>query len=299
MSEPEDVIPYERLPEGFAERVEDPPEDPAEPRPAATIVLLRSGPAPGDPIPRPERDGPPPGLEVLLVRRSRSAGFVPGAYVFPGGTVDRDDASADLLERLDGLDEEDAARRLGLPGADPPAVAYYVAALREAFEETGVLVGRTDAGRSPPGGRDDPRVEACRQRVLEDEESFPDVLDQLGCTMDGRAVEYIAHWITPVAEPRRYDTRFFAAAVPAGSRAVVDAREMTDALWISPAGALERHRRDELPMIFPTIKTLESLRGYRSPGGALTAFRSREIPTIVPRLVRTPEGIGSVIPDRS
>lgn len=274
------VVPWNRLPEGFADRLDDPPAEPAEPRPAATVVLLRPS------------DGAP---EVLLLRRSRSAGFVPGAYVFPGGRVDRDDAAPALLRRLDGVDADTAARRLGLrPDADPPAPAYYVAAIREAFEETGLLVGRTPDGPPTPAA-EDPRIDALRDRILEDEDLFPDVLDRMGARMDASAVEYIAHWITPEVEPRRYDTRFFAAAVPAGSPSVVDPREMTDAVWLTPARALARHDAGELPMIFPTIRTLEDLRGHGSPEEVLEDFGARSVPTIVPRLVRTPEGVASVI----
>ncbi len=283
MTEPERVIPFDRLPSGFAERIEDPPGDPVEPRPAATIALLRPGDA---------------GPEVLLMRRSRSAGFVPGAYVFPGGTVDREDAEADLLARLEGLDPDAAASRLGLPADhDPPPVGFWVAAIREAFEETGILVGRSEEGGFPATAASEPGVDAFRRRVLDDEEVFPDVLDALGCRMDGGAVEYIAHWITPVPEPRRYDTRFFAAAVPPGSEAVVDRREMTDALWVTPAEGLRRLEEGTLPMIFPTIKTLESLQGFTSPEDAVRVFSGREIPAILPRLVRTDDGVGTVIPN--
>jgi len=283
VSEPQRVIPFDRLPAGFAERIEDPPDEPSEPRPAATVVLLRPGPR---------------GPELLLTRRSRTAGFVPGAYVFPGGTVDGEDAEADLVARIDGVDAGEAATRLGVPpDHDPPPLGFWVAAIREAFEETGILVGRAEDGGFPPAAASDPGVEALRLRVLDDEEVFPDVLDAMGCRMDGGAVEYIAHWITPLPEPRRYDTRFFAAAVPGGSEAIVDPREMTDAVWLTPAEGLRRLEEGSLPMIFPTIKTLESLRGFASPEEILDHFSGRAIPEILPRLVRTEDGVGTVIPN--
>jgi 8-oxo-dGTP pyrophosphatase MutT (NUDIX family) len=109
MSDSDFVIPFERLPERFAESIEHPPAEPATPRPAATIVLLR------------ESSG---GTEVLLMRRNRNAGFVPGAYVFPGGRVDGSDATPPVLDLVEGLSEGDAASRLELPDADPPAIAY-------------------------------------------------------------------------------------------------------------------------------------------------------------------------------
>lgn len=272
------VVPFDQLPDRFAEGVAHPPEHPVLPRAAATIALLR------------DSDGGP---EVLLLRRNRSAGFVPGAYVFPGGRVDRSDASDATVARLDGLDAGAAARRLELPKGDPPALAYYLAALREAFEETGILVARDADGRAPRTAAEDPVVDALRDDLMEERITFEGVLDRLGCRLDGAAVEYLAHWITPEPEPRRFDTRFFAAKVRPGVDAVVDPREMTDAVWITPAAALRRLREGTLPMVFPTIHTLEDLERFHSVDAILSDLRGRRIPTILPRLVIKPTGIGT------
>jgi 8-oxo-dGTP pyrophosphatase MutT (NUDIX family) len=283
---PGQEIPRERLPEGFADRVEKPPEPPAEARPAATVVLMRAGAGSGD-------ASAASGLEVLLLRRVRTSGFVPGAYVFPGGRVDRDDAAGALLERLDGMSADDAAERLGMAAdAEPPAVAYVVAALREAFEETGILVGHDADGAPAPSAASDPAVRRLRDDLLADEDAFPVVLDAMGCRMDGRAVAYIAHWITPVAEPRRYDTRFFAAAVSPEREELLNAREMSHGVWLSPGEALARHERGELPMVFPTVRTLEDLAAFSSPEAVLAHWADREVPTVLPRLVRTRTGVG-------
>jgi 8-oxo-dGTP pyrophosphatase MutT (NUDIX family) len=278
VKEPEFTIPEDRLPPGFAKALERAPSRVAAAHPAATIVLLREGAS---------------ALEVLLLRRVRSAGFVPGAWVFPGGRVDGDDASAALVERLEGVSAEHAAARLELGAdADPPALAYWVAAIREAFEETGILVGRGSGGAPPPTAAADGAVRRLRERLLEDGDAFPSLLDGIGCRMDGAAVEYVAHWITPEAEPRRYDTRFFAAAVPSDAESLHHTREMSDSVWVTPAAALERNREGSLPMVFPTIKTLAALDGFATPAEALDAFRDRQIPAILPRLVRTPTGVG-------
>ena len=274
---PEYVIPFDRLPERFAESVRTPPKTPAPARPAATVVLLRDADA---------------GMEILLMRRNRSAGFVPGAYVFPGGRVDASDASADSVERLDGLTSDAAARRLGLPDAVPSALAYYLAAVREAFEETGILVGHDARGRPPPSAAEDQEVDAVRDDVMEGRLGFAEALDRLGCRVDGDALEYLAHWITPVVEPRRYDTRFFAAKAPPGAIALVDFREMTDAVWLTAEHALRRHAEGTLPMVFPTIRTLEDLARYRTVAEALDDLGGRAIPAILPRLVVTPTGVG-------
>ena len=277
MTDHEFVIPLDRIPERFAECIENPPAVPVAARPAATIALMRDG------------DG---GLEVLLLKRNRSAGFVPGAYVFPGGRVDATDADEDVVARVDGLDGPSAERRLKLPSGDPPALAYYLAAVREAFEETGILIGHTPAGTAPATAAQDAEVDGLRDDLMEDRKGFTAVLDGLSCRIDGPALEYIAHWITPEVEPRRFDTRFFAAKVPSKAEAIVDPREMSDAVWLTPAVALDRYDEGSLPMVFPTIKTLEELVAYGSVDEALTDLGGREIPTIMPRLVMTPTGLG-------
>lgn len=268
-------IPDGLLPPGFLGTLENPPVVPVPTRPAATVVLLREGSG---------------GSEVLLLRRARSSGFVPGAWVFPGGRVDTEDADPRLLQRVEGLDAGEAARRLHLPDAVPPAIAYYMASVREAFEETGLWPGH--GGPDPSS----PVVGEAREGLLSGTLGFPEVLERLDLRIPGQALEYIAHWITPVVEPRRYDTRFFAAVVPGGMDALVDAREMTGAVWLSPSEALERNLAGELPMVFPTLHTLRALEGDRPPGVLLERFRGRPVPAILPRLVRTPTGVSLRLP---
>jgi len=274
---PDYVIPFDRLPPRFAESIRNPPQEPAVARPAATIVLMRDG---------------AEGVEILLLRRTRTAGFVPGAYVFPGGRVDRGDAEEHIVAHLDGLDATAAAARLELADADPPALAYYLAALREAFEETGILVGRRADGSEPPTAAESREMDAVRDDLMGGRIGFADAMDRMGCRLDGGAVEYLAHWITPEPEPRRYDTRFFAARVRDGASVIVDPREMTDAVWLTPASALRRNEEGTLPMVFPTIHTLRDLRSFQDVDAVLAALRRRRIPAIMPRLVMTPTGIG-------
>ena len=269
---PDYEIPEERLPEGFVDTVLKVPRVPAVPRASATVVVLRE--APGGP-------------QVLLLRRNRATGFVPGAWVFPGGRVDAADGEAALADRWLRLTPEGAAGRLGLGmDADPPAIAYYGAAVREVFEETGLLAGSDLMG----DGADD-RMGAAREALLGRGVPFSRVLKRLGARLDGTAIEYIAHWVTPVAEPRRYDTRFFAASVPRGATAVHDEREMTGAVWLTPRAALERHREGRLPMIFPTIRTLEDLCDFATVEDLLAHYRGRAIPRVQPEIVRTATGV--------
>ncbi|MEM7417247.1 MAG: NUDIX hydrolase [Gemmatimonadota bacterium] len=277
MAESGSIIPFDRIPDGFAERIDDPPMAPVEPRPAATIVLLRDG---------------ADGLELLLMKRNRSAGFVPGAFVFPGGRVDSADASEDMLALIDGLDPDEAARRLEIEDGDTPAIAYYLAALREAFEETGILVGLRSDGTPPPAAADSSDVDRIRDELMTDAISFAEAVGRLECRIAADDIEYIAHWITPRPEPRRYDTRFFAAHVPSDATPIVDPREMSDALWIRPTDALRRCDEGSLPMVFPTIKTIEQLTAFESADEALAAYGRAPVRTILPTLVITPTGIG-------
>jgi recombination protein RecT len=240
---------------------------PPTPVPAATIILMRDTPA---------------GFDVLLLRRHEAAVFAPGAYVFPGGRVDPLDASPSLLAKVDGLTVAGAAARLALPEGDPPAVAYYLAALREAFEETGILVGVERDSAAPPCAADDPSIDRLRRQLMDGHLGFVEVLESLECRVAGSALAYVAHWITPERSHRRFDTRFFATRVRGSANPVVDSREMTDALWIDPARALGAYARGELPMILPTIRTLERLAGYTTVREAFRAMGDADVPTILP-----------------
>lgn len=284
MSDDKFTIPDERLPAGFAENVETIPDQPAVPRPAATVVLARDGRGGG-------------GLEVLLLRRNRSSGFVPGAWVFPGGRVDEADRDASLVPLTRGLSAEDAADRLAIEPGDRSGIAYYLAAVREAFEETGIFMGSTSGGLAVPCAAVDADVDRARADLLEDRLTLAQLLEDRKWVVDLERVEYLAHWITPLAEPRRYDTRFFLARVSADSRARLDEREMIAEQWLTPDSALGEWADGRLPMVFPTIKTLESLRGFARVRDALEYFSRIEVPSILPRLVRTPTGVGIEIPE--
>ena len=268
MVDPDFVIPSERLPPGFAQSVEQPPHAPADAKPAATIVLLRDGEA---------------GMEVLLLRRHRASGFVPGAYVFPGGRTDDADDDTGLLERALNFHEAGVARH------------FWFAAVREAFEETGVLLARAADHSWVPDTAASGRMEALRLRLLDEDATLLDVLDQCNARIDFQEVVYFAHWITPVAEPRRYDTRFFVARLLESREVRADPREMTDAVWLSPAEALRRFADGKLPMVFPTVRTLEQMKEFRTTSEALDALRERAVHPIMPRLVRTATGVGIVI----
>jgi len=270
------LIPFENLPERFMKSLKHPSHPPVPAKPAATIALLRDSPS---------------RMEVLLLKRDRNASFVPGAYVFPGGRVDPADWTKQTLASVDGLTTETAATRLGLVGTSPPAIAYYIAALREAFEETGILVGVGPNAQAPPTAAASVEVEVLRNGLMEGSVSFNEALKHLSCRIDGSSIEYLAHWITPEREPRRFDTRFFAARVQTDAEPIFDPREMTEALWLSPKEALSRNQGGTLPMIFPTIDTLQRLADYTTVGDALRGIGDVSIPTLMPKLVLTEKGV--------
>jgi 8-oxo-dGTP pyrophosphatase MutT (NUDIX family) len=219
--------------------------------------------------------------EILLLKRHRAAGFVPGAWVFPGGRVDDADSDPALL---------------GLLGVTPrgPHASYWLATIREVFEETGVLLARPRHDAADVATKD---LARWRAALLDDDATLLDVLTGLDARPDIGRVVYCSHWITPVAEPKRYDTRFFLAELPADAEATIDEREMSDAVWLTAHAALDRFRRGALPMVFPTVKTIQRLESYLSIDEMLHAFREGDVPAILPRLVKTAGGVGIVIDD--
>ncbi len=265
------VLAFHRLPTGFAQNLEVPPGPRVEPKPAATLALLRKG------------NG---GLEILLLKRSQSTRFVPGAWVFPGGRLDPADGEPNLTTRLKGLG-----------GEESPGAAFWSAAFRETFEETGILLHalpRAAGARrvtSGEAGRD------TRLRVQQGDLGFGEFLENLDVELNAGAVAYIGHWVTPATEPIRFDTRFFATEVPAGCPVYPDGMELEDAIWLSPREALTRNESGSLPMAYPTLATLTELQSFDTPSAAIQTLRGRPIPRLVPRLVREPEGIRFLLGD--
>lgn len=235
--------------------------------PAATIILMHDGEC---------------GLEVLLLRRNQNAGFAPGAYVFPGGRVDPVDSEVAILDRMEGLTAKRAALQLKLTGSQPPAIAYYVAAVREAFEESGILLAVRTDGSVPPTAAENEKVRTLRENLMAGRIHFKDVLVEMDCRLTGNAMQYVAHWITPVSWPVRFDTRFFAAQLPSKRECAVDRREMTKGLWITPDNAVGLHETGSLPMILPTITMLKRLTAFDGTKDALAALAKEQVHPILP-----------------
>jgi glyoxylase-like metal-dependent hydrolase (beta-lactamase superfamily II)/8-oxo-dGTP pyrophosphatase MutT (NUDIX family) len=222
------------------------------PRPAATLILLRAGPG---------------GLETLMLQRSQSAAFLGGAYVFPGGALDPSDATA---RRVLGLDDAAANARLGLASG---GLAYYVAAVRECFEEAGVLLACDANGHPVLPAR-------AEQLMAERNAPFLELLERENLHVPGGGLAYYGHWITQPGRSRRFDTRFFVTLAPEGQEGAHDAAETVHHVWISPREALARAERGEIELVHATRETLGDLGRFAEPRAAFQyAMSLAEIPT--------------------
>ena len=213
--------------------------EPAAPRPAATVLLLRDG---------------PQGPEVLMTRRSMTASFAPGAYVFPGGGIDAADAAAHAI----------AKRR---PTQDDTRLTQAIAAIRESFEELGLLLA-THADGTPVSQSD---IDA-----LDRHAPFAAQCQARGLTLAADQVYLLAHWITDRDLPRRFDVPFLVARMPEGQQPVADEAEQFEPEWVRPADALARHAAGSFFIIFPTIRTLERLQQFASVADVLAACGSEQ-----------------------
>ena len=212
-------------------------------RPAATIVLVHDGVV---------------GVEVLMVRRNRKAVFMSGAHVFPGGAVDE-------------VDDSHLARRAVTWSGDPEEFPWRAAALRELFEEAGVLVG--------------PRSDI--DQALEGTDLY-EALVASGERLDADVLEYVGNWVTPLGPPRRFDTRFFVAA--ASGDPVTDDREVFDAVWIRPGAALEAADNGEWQLEFPTRHTLAMFLDHATAAELMVAASAIDVEQIAPRMVTAEDG---------
>jgi 8-oxo-dGTP pyrophosphatase MutT (NUDIX family) len=260
---------------------------PTPPRNAATVMLLRPG-QNGNPGERPA--GGSGGLEVYLLRRKASMVFAPGAFVFPGGSVDDRDAEQQVAWAGPGPAE------WGATFDAPPdlACALVCAAVRETFEESGVLLAGPSVDRvvADTSGAD---WEEDRRALLDRSLSLAGLLRQRGLVLRSDLLRPWSRWITPTAEERRYDTRFFVAALPDGQRTRDVSTESDQVAWVRPADAVEAAQRGEMWMLPPTVATLTELSRYASVSDVLAA--ERVIRPRMPSARITDDGVFLVIPE--
>ncbi len=238
---------------------------------AATVMMLRDG---------------DDGLEVFMVVRHHEIDFAAGALVFPGGKLAPGDQDARMQLRCTGIE--------GLP---PEAIALRVAAIREAFEECGMLLART------PGARDligperlavlGPRY---RKRLDKGDIAMADVLEAENLELACEQLVPFAHWITPIGMPKRFDTHFYLAVAPANQLGTHDGTEVVDSLWLSPKTALSQAEAGVHTLVPATELNVRKLGFSDTVESAIRAARSQEIVTVVPQVVKGPQGRRLLIP---
>jgi glyoxylase-like metal-dependent hydrolase (beta-lactamase superfamily II)/8-oxo-dGTP pyrophosphatase MutT (NUDIX family) len=226
----------------------------AEPRPAATIILLRDA---------------APGPEVFMLQRNQGAVFLPGAYVFPGGGIDASDRDARAAHRVVGLSDEGASAKLGISSG---GLAFWIAAARECFEEAGILLAVDADGRPIAPGRVE-ALERWRVPLNAGERSFAELLEAEDLFVPAGEIVYFSHWITAAGRPRRFDTRFFVARAPQGQAGAHDDSETVHSVWVNPREALARQERGEIEIIFPTRSSLADLARFTTPKAAVEHAR--------------------------
>ena len=250
------------------------PDAPVTPRPAATVMIVRSA---GD------------GFEVFMVRRHQASKFAADLFVFPGGTVRADDRLTEAEARAVGLDPV-ALHAVLAEHADPFAeqddggLSLWVAALRELFEEAGLLLAEETDGRfldlSDPDRA--ARFSRLRAEVQDGRLSLAALARTEKLRLAADRLVYFSRWITPPISPRRFDTRFFVAELPGGQTAGHCQIETTDGLWIAPAEALARHARDDFPMMFVTREHVSRLAEFRQIEALLRFSREKSTRVVRP-----------------
>lgn len=238
------------------------------PRASATVVLLR--------------DAPQNGVEVFLLRRHTDSAVLGGAYVFPGGKLDEADSSEDVLRHLD-CDPQDLHRALAEPEIQiKMAAGLYVAAIREALEECGVLYARA---RNPDDSAHNTAQRAQWQKKLHAGETFTNVLANGDLQLDTQHLAPWSRWVTPrmpSVTSKRFDTRFFVALLPQNQNPLHDDIEAVDSMWLSPKDALLSYWDRSISMAPPQIMTLVNLLPYINCASVLHAARQRKPAVVMP-----------------
>ena len=237
----------------------------AAPRPASTVLLLRDG---------------IEGLEVFMVRRYRLMGFAGDALVFPGGRLDEADSAL----------ASDPSHCAGAPDEDLSQAAFRVGALRETFEEGGILLAREEGSAALVGGARAKALGAERQAVAEGRFPFAALLARERLELAIDLLVPFAHWITPPVYPKRYDTMFYLAAAPANQEAAHDGQESVDSLWITPVQALAAGDAGTVRLEFATRRNLEKIGRSSRVEQAMAAARGARLVTVLPVIEDAPGG---------
>lgn len=227
---------------------------PVAPLDAATVMLIRETPS-ADPF------------EVLLMRRHARQSFMAKAFVYPGGQLDHADCHPELADVAGDMTAEMARHALNEPDlSDEKALGLFFAAVRETFEESGILLARMTSGRQLDFADKATRQRFARYRamILQQEMTLRDLAKKENLVFRLNDLKPYARWVTPVVEKKRFDTRFFLATMPPGQKPVHDSREMTETLWIEPGKALLKQTKGDILLMPPTLKTLEEMANQSS-----------------------------------
>ena len=236
-------------------------------KPAATVILMREA-KKGD-------------FEIFMVKRSSRSPFG-SLYVFPGGKLDPEDSDNGLYPCCEGMDDAAASRQLGIKDN---GLSFWIACIRECFEEVGVLLANPDDSIM----HDSEKLNKMRRKLNNKEITFKDICMSESLRLRAKNIVPCAHWITPAIEPKRFDTRFFLAKVNAKQLASHDGFELTESFWIKPADALVKFTNGEMNMILPTIKNIEKLAEFSSSEEAFNYFQGlgdNAIPPILPKFIK-------------
>ena len=221
-------------------------------KPAATVILMR--------------EAEESGFEIFIVKRSSRSSFG-SLYVFPGGKLDPEDTERDLYACCEGMSDEEASARLGI---ENDGLSFWIACIRECFEETGVLLTNPNDSLI----QEYEKLSSLRKQLNNKEISFKDICISESLRLRTNNIVPCAHWITPAIEPKRFDTRFFLAKVNAKQLASHDGFELTESFWIKPKDALVKLKEGKMNMILPTISNIEQLAEFSSAFEAFNYFES-------------------------
>ena len=236
-------------------------------KPAATVILMR--------------EAEESGFEIFIVKRSSRSSFG-SLYVFPGGKLDPEDTERDLYACCEGMNDEEASARLGI---ENDGLSFWIACIRECFEETGVLLTNPNDSLI----QEYEKLSSLRKQLNNKEISFKHLCISESLRLRTNNIVPCAHWITPAIEPKRFDTRFFLAKVNAKQLASHDGFELTESFWIKPKDALVKLKEGKMNMILPTISNIEQLAEFSSAFEAFNYFEglgNNAIESILPKFVK-------------
>jgi 8-oxo-dGTP pyrophosphatase MutT (NUDIX family) len=243
------------------------------PRKAMTLIMLREQNAHG--------------FEVFLLKRHEQNIFMGGNFVYPGGRLDKGDGDPGIIALSRGISTDQARQILGETNPENESLAYWIAGIRELFEEAGILLAYTRDGQLLSIESDDMRQRFTlhRKALQKNQQSFLQIVKEEGLTLALDKCFFYAHWVTPEARNVRFDTRFFIARNMPGQEASPDAKETTEGVWLSPAEALEKNLMGTVALSPPTLKTLEDLSRFNTINDLLLALPDMGKPMVLPILL--------------